>query len=138
MTFSSLEELYKVDPEKSEKGIEVPIGVNALGDDIIMIVAESGTKEHKKVQRKYERALEATRRNDKKRLVVMAKIIAESLLKNWKGVLDDDQKEVKYTVKRGIEALVKYERLSFEIIDASINRDNYRFDEETEKNLKPS
>lgn len=136
MKFGSLEELYKTDEDKSNKGIPVTVGMNEKNDPIIMVVAEAGSKLHKKVQRKYDRALEASRRNPDKRRYILSKIISESLLKGWSGVLDSKGNEVPYTVENGIEALMKYEQLSIEVMEAATDIENFRPEgiEETEKN----
>lgn len=140
MKFGSLEELYKTDEDKSSKGVPITVGMNEKDDPIIMIVAEAGSPLHKKVQRKYDRALESSRRNPEKRRMVMSKIIAESLLKDWSGVLDSNGNEIPYNSKTGLEALMKYEQLSIEIMEAATDIENFRPDddvdsvEETEKN----
>lgn len=61
-------------------------------------------------------------------------------MKDWSGVLDSDGNEVPYTIENGIEALMKYEKLSIEIMEAATDQENFRPDddvdevEETEKN----
>lgn len=138
MDFGSLDELYKVDEDKSKDGVPITVGMNQKNQPITMIVAEAGSPLHRKVQRKYDKALESSRRNSQRRRLVLAKIVAESLLKNWSGVLDSDGNEVPYTIESGIEALMKYEKLNIEIMEAATDQENFRPDddeaEETEKN----
>jgi len=132
----SLEELYKTDEDKSAKGVPITVGMNEKNEPIIMVVAEAGSPLHKKVQRRYDRALESSRRNPDKRRLVLSKIISESLLKDWSGVLDSEGNEVPYTKENGLDALMKYEQLSIEIMEAATDIENFRPDgiEDTEKN----
>lgn len=136
----SLDELYKTDPKMALDGVPITMGYNAKDEPIIMVVAEAGNPLHQKTQRKYDRALESSRNNVKRRKLVMAKIIAESILKDWSGVLDSKKKEVKFTKKAAIDALIQYDRLQIDIITAADDLVNFRPDddlegeEETEKN----
>jgi len=139
MDFKSLEENYQTDEKKSTEGIEIVVGINALEQPITMIVAQAGNPKHREIQRKYEAALERARKSEKKRTLVMAKITAESILKNWHGVLDSEKNEIPYTVDVGTEALIRYEQLFLEILEASNNPSNFGLEEieeieETEKN----
>jgi len=132
MKFESLDEMYKTDEDKSVNGVPITVGINIKDDPIIMVVAEAGSPHHRKIQRKYDKALETSRRNSEKRRLVLSKIVAESLLKGWSGVLDSKGKEVPYTVENGIEALMKYEKLSFEVMEAATDPENFRPDDEIE------
>jgi len=139
MDFGSIDELYKVDEKLANEGAPITIGINSKDDPIIMFVAEAGNPMHKKVQRKYDRALETARNNPKRRRLLMAKIVAESILINWSGVLDSKGKEIKYTIQNGIDILLKHDKLNVEIMDAATDIENFRPEEvETEKNLKTS
>jgi len=137
--FESIDELYKVDKKLANEGSPVTIGMNSKDQPIIMIVAEAGNPKHKKVQRKYDKRLEMARNNPDRRELLMAKIVAESILMGWSGVLDSEGKEVPYTIPNGIDALIKYSKLNIEIMDAATDIENFRpAEEETEKNLKTS
>jgi hypothetical protein len=139
MDFGSIEKLYETDKELVEKGAPITIGMNVKDNPIIMYVAEAGNPKHKKAQRKYDRQLEIARNNHDRRQLLMAKIVAESILVHWEGVLDSKGKEVPYTVKNGIDALLKYDKLNLDIMDAATDIENYRPAEaETEKNSKAS
>ena len=139
MDFGSIEELYKTDDKLVEEGAPITIGMNVKDKPIIMYVAEAGNPKHKKSQRKYDRQLEIARNNPDRRRLLMAKIVAESILMGWSGVLDSKDKEVPYTIPNGIDALLKYDKLNIEIMDAATDIENYRPEEvETEKNLKAS
>lgn len=141
MDFDSLEEIYKADEDKQTNGVEVEFGLNSKDEPITMIVAEIGNPNNRKVMRKYEKALESSRNNKKKRSLLWAKIVAESILISWNGVLDSNKKEVKPTMDNKVLALVKYEKLFVDIMEAAQDSERFRPDEsdqaeESEKNLK--
>ena len=137
--FESIDELYKTDETLVNEGAPITIGMNAKDEPIIMYVAEAGNPKHKKAQRKYDRQLELARNNPDRRRLLMAKIVAESILVNWEGVLDSKNKEVKYTVKNGIDAILKYDKLNIEIMEAATDIENYRpAEKETEGNSEAS
>jgi hypothetical protein len=140
--FESFEEIYKVDENKQVNGVDVEFGLNKKNDPITMIVAEIGNPNNRKVMRKYEKALETSRNNKKKRSHIWAKIVAESILIGWRGVLDSKGKEVKPTLDNKVASLVKYEKLFVDIMEAAQDGERFRPDddinasEESEKNLR--
>lgn len=140
MSFESLEELYANDADKSENGAEMDVGLNAKGEPIVFIVAEMGNSKSERAMRKYERALASSRYDRKKRMKIWAKILAEAILLDWRGVIDKDGNEVPPTLENRIEALSKYERLFMDVMEFSQNPNNFRPDsglspeEESEKN----
>lgn len=137
--FDSLEEIYKTDKKLVQEGAPITVGMNTLDKPIIMYVAEAGNPKHKKAQRKYDRALEVARNNPERRKLLMAKIVAEGILMGWEGVLDSKNKEVEATLDNKIQALLKYDKLNVEVMDAATDIENYRpAEEETEKNSETS
>jgi len=110
-------------------------GENKKGQELAFTVRETGSPEHEKVQRKYSKALERSRRNPTRHRAIMAKIVAESILIDWKGVLDEDGNEVPCTLEKKIEALTKYKKLFIEIIDFASEATN--FQAETDEDMTP-
>ena len=107
-------------------------GTNAKEEELSFTVRETGSPEHEKVQRKYSKALERSRRNRKRNREVMAKIVAESILIDWKGVLDEDGNVVPCTMANKIAALIKYKKLFVEIIDFASEATNFQPEEDFE------
>jgi hypothetical protein len=141
MDFGSLEELYKTDEKLVNEGAPITVGMNDKNDPIIMYVAEAGNKKHRASQRKHDKAIEVARHNEKRRRYLTNKVICEGILIGWSGVLDSKGKEVKFTIENAIEALTKYDKLSFAIMDSAMDIENYRPPEivgDTEKNLGKS
>jgi hypothetical protein len=142
MITNSFDELYAKDESKSEAGVPMDVGVNSKGEPIIFTVAEMGNTKNERTMRRFEKALESARRDKKRRRSVWAKILSESVLLNWTGVLDSDGNPVPPTIANKIANLEKYERLFTDVMEFSQNPENYRPDdneadvvEESTKNL---
>lgn len=140
-TVSSFEYLYST----SDEGVEIPMGMNADGKEIIFKLRESGCKEHEKSQRRYQKSLSLTRKNPDKEHELLARIVAESIIIDWSNVIDEKGKEIPCTFETKFEALKKYKKLFYDVIKEASNEENFRdFDpgydegEDTEKNLSKS
>ena len=138
---NTFDTLFTSDPDKSENGTPITFGVNAKGDPVIFYIAEAGCENHEKVQRKYAKQLERSRHLPARREEIISKIIAESLLIKWEGVLDEKGKEVEPTYENKLEALRKYKRLYNEIMTIALDHENFieedenpNAEEDTEKN----
>lgn len=129
MDFSTIDELYGNDSAKSLNGVPINIGLNRNNEPIMLYVAEAGNPNHLKATRKYERALESSRHNHTKRRLINAKIIAESLLMDWSGIIDTNGAPVPASVENKIEALVRSNKLMGDVIDAASDRSNFMADE---------
>jgi len=129
MITNSFDELYAKDESKSEAGVPMDVGVNTKGEAIIFTVAEMGNTKNERTMRRFEKALESARRDKKRRRSVWAKILSESVLLNWTGVLDSNGLEVPPTIPNKISALEKYERLFTDVMEFSQNPENYRPDD---------
>jgi hypothetical protein len=125
MTLSTFDQLFSYDPKKSEDGVKEIVGVNAKGKDVVFHIAEAGSEKHEKVQRRYAKMLEKTRKTPKEHDKVIARIIAEALLVNWEGVLDDKQKPIEPTVENKTEMLVKYRRLRQKVMEVAVDEERY-------------
>jgi len=129
MITNSFDELYAKDESKSEAGVPMDVGVNTKGEAIIFTVAEMGNTKNERTMRRFEKALESARRDKKRRRSVWAKILSESVLLNWTGVLDSNGNEVPPTIANKIANLEKYERLFTDVMEFSQNPENYRPDD---------
>jgi hypothetical protein len=129
----------------NEDGIDIHMGINANGDDIMFRLRESGCKEHEKAQRKYKKSLALTRKNPDKEHEVLSKIVAEAIIVDWSGVLDEKGKKLPCTFENKLENLKKYKKLFYEVLTEATNEENFRdvdpeYNEakDTEKNLSKS
>lgn len=125
---STFDELFKTDKETTR----LSVGFNAKDEEVFLVVAEAGSPSHKKAQRKYTKALEASRRNEKKQNRIMARICAESILVDWENVLDEKGKPIEATVENKIDMLTQYERLMLAVIDTATEFSNFKNDPEAE------
>lgn len=128
MPVSTFDEIYATDPEKSEKGVPITIGINARDKPVILFVAEAGSERHVKVQRKHEKALARARNNKTLYNRISARIIAEAILVNWEGVLDENGNEAPCTLDNRHKALMDHKRLLLTVLEASQDPENYRPD----------
>ena len=112
--------------DKATNGIEVPVGLNQKGDKVIFHIAEAGNENHEKIQQKYSEELELTRHNDNLYQEVIIKIIAESILVSWSGVIDNKGKAIKPTVENKIESLTKYNKLYHKVMQIASDESKFR------------
>ena len=126
----TFEKFYETDADKAVKGVPVLIGYNDDGTPVKIIVAEAGNPNHEKLQRKYAKALEKSRSNEKRRHDIMARIIAESILLGWEGVRNADGFDVAPTLENRISALVAHKKLFIEVTDAASDVRNFQEDGE--------
>lgn len=125
MEISTFEEIYKSDFDTAE----MYVGENKLGNEIVFTVAEIGNETHEKVQRKYSKQIERSRKNPKRYQAVMAEVLAKSILIDWKGVLDSNDAEVEASFENKKQALIKYKKLFQDVVDFSTDPNNFRDDE---------
>jgi hypothetical protein len=132
MKIKSFDEIYKIDEDKSKNGVPVEFGFNDKEEMITLVIAEMGNEKNQKIMRKYDKALESSRHNKKRRNLIWAKIVAQSILIDWSGVLDDDGNEVEATEENKIIALVKYDRLFSDILEKAQETERFRPDDDDE------
>jgi len=142
--FATFDDMYQVDEELSTEGVPIEWGFNAKDQPIKLFIAEAGNKNHQKARRKYEKALERSRKNKSRYELIMAKIVAEGVLVNWENILDSNGKTVPATIENKVAALDKYERLFIDVLEIANNPENFRpvdaddAEEETEGNSETS
>jgi peroxiredoxin family protein len=138
---TTFDDIFSFDKDKAETGVPIIVGVNQKGDDVTIYVAMAGSERHEKTQRKYSKQLERARRNDKLTRKIMAKIVAQSLLIGWDGVLDKDGTAVEATTENKIKALMEHKQLYMSVLEAAMDEANFAeegedlgAEEDTEKN----
>ena len=94
-----------------------------------MFITEMNNAKNQKVMRKYDKILESCRHKKSKRTLVWARIIAESILIGWSGVIDENGSPVEATTDNKIAALIKYDRLFLDVMEASQDTQRFRPDE---------
>jgi len=108
------------------------IGDNQNGEEIIFYVAQAGSTQHEKAQRKYSKELERARKNPKKTRLIFNKIIASSILTGWKGLIDDNGTPVENTFDNRLSILNKYKQISNDVMNLATDNESYLNEEDEE------
>ena len=102
---------FKTDKDKEKDGVW-----EDLGDECSVLVARYGNQAMVNAYRRYPRVLrqrlESGQVDDDKSATVMAKVMADTILLDWKG-LKEDGKEVVYNKEECVRILVEYPRFSW-------------------------
>lgn len=138
---NTLDNLFKSDDKKSVQGVPIVVGTNHKNEDVTFFIAEIGNPNHEKVQRRYSKQLERYRKNENLQQQIIAKIVAESILIDWEGVIDEDGEPISATLDNKITALTKYRKLFIEVMKEADDPANFvdvnaemSPEEDTEKN----
>lgn len=142
MDFTTFDELFSVDKDKSENGIPIEAGLNHKGEPITFFIADISSAPAQKTFRKYDKAFESSRHIPKKRAMVWARFIAEAILKNWTGVIDKDGAEIPASKENKIAVLSRYDKFLTIVLEETNRAENFRpesdselsGEEDTEKN----
>ena len=126
---------FKTDKDKEKDGIW-----EDLGDGCSVLVARYGNQAMVKAYRRYPRILrqrlESGQIDDDKSATVMAKVMADTILLDWKG-LKEDGKEVVYSKEECTRILVEYPDIRGMIFEISNEAQLYH-DESVGKTIKNS
>jgi len=124
--FDTLDEIYSINDDLAVQGVRKEVGYNKKGDKVVMIIAATGTPKHNAAQRKRSDLLEQTRFNEAQHEKVIAEIIAESILLDWSGVIDEKGKPIPATFENKLEAILKYKRLMGMIMTTATDMSQFR------------
>lgn len=123
---NTFEDLFTTDENLSENGVWIPMGQNAKGEDVVCLIAEAGNRKHEACQRRYAKQLENTRRNPERHRAILCKVVAESILLDWKGAIDEEGNPIESTLKNRIRMLTKYKKFFFAVMEVSGDESHYR------------
>lgn len=122
LTLSDLDRQFIGDHETTT----VFIGENHKGEEIWFKVAQMQNPEHEKMQRKFSRQLERSRKNVKKQRAIQTEIVARSILMGWENLIDDDGNPVKCTVKNKMDVLTKYREILNRVLEEASDIANFQ------------
>lgn len=140
MSLSTFDSLFKSDDDKAKNGVPVEFGFNSKNEKVTLYIAEAGNPNHEKAQRKYAKALENSRKNKDLYNEIICKIVADSILLRWEGVLDEAGVVVEPTYENKFNALKQLRKLFLAVLDAASDATNFSVEDaamaeaETEKN----
>jgi hypothetical protein len=122
---------YKTDQTLEENGVWVD-----LGEDVHVLVGRLTSKRTREVRRRLMKKYESMREmppslEDQINIQVMA----ESVLLDWRGVTDENNKPIPYSRDAAIKLLTELSDFRDEVAGASMRRDIFRA-EELEGNSK--
>ena len=124
---------FKTDKGKEENGVW-----EDLGDGCSVLVARYGNPAMVSAYRRYPRVLrqrlESGQVDDDKSANIMAKVMADTILLDWKG-LKEDGKEVLYSKEECVRVLIDYPDVRSMIFDIS-NETQLYHDESVGKTIK--
>lgn len=125
MALNSFDSLFKSDEDKAVNGVPVPMGINSNGDPIMVWVAELGNPKHEKCQRRFSKQLELSRKNRDAYNDIVAKMVAESILVNWQGFLDEAGQPIEPSFDNKLKMLRKYKKFMNAILEAAGDGENF-------------
>ena len=135
---NTLDSLFATDEKLENEGIEVPVGINNKGGTVSLMIGAFQNPKHEKALARHNKLLQASKKNPERRKEIMAKVMAEGVLFDWVGMLDDAGKKLKYTPQEGAKALMKYKALYMMVLETAADEQNYQLvlDEEDTETLK--
>lgn len=127
----------QTDTMKKSEGTWVPIQ-----EDLELKLAYLGEDNFQKrmevLKRPHKRKIEDGTFPPSEFAKLTGRVIAETIVKDWRGLEDDDGKAIKYTKEKALELFTdpNLEDLRDYVVSFASNRDNFRVDEieEAEKN----
>ena len=126
---------FKTDKDKEKNGVW-----EDLGDGCSVLVARYGNQAMVNAYRKYPRVLrqrlESGQVDDDKSSTIMAKVMADTILLDWKG-LKEDGKEVAYSKEECVRVLIEYPDVRTMIFEIANEAQLYH-DESVDKTIKNS
>lgn len=122
----TFEDLFTTDENLSVNGVWMPMGQNSKGEEFSCLIAEAGNPKHEAAQRRYAKQLENTRRSPERHRNVLCRIVAETILLDWKGRIDAEGNEVKADLKARTKALIKYKKFFYAVMEISADESHYK------------
>ena len=77
-------------------------------------------------------------KSDKQQEQLLIKLIAETVIQDWRGLLDDNDNEIKYSSEEAIKVLTEYREIADFLADESSKVENFRNIADTEEVVKNS
>lgn len=118
-------ERYQTDKNLEEEGVWVDLGGN-----VQVKVARITSRKSKEVRRKLERPMVRKNRSDELSIdqleQLMTEQLAQAVIKDWRGVTDDDGVELPCTVENCRMILAKFPDFREDVATASLEKETFR------------
>lgn len=114
---------YKTDKKLEEEGQWVD-----LGDEILVKVARLNSERSQAVRRKLEKPYSKIRGNIPEDISeeILTKQVAEAVLLDWKGVTDDNGKDLECTYENRYKMLKEFKDFRFDVVTCSMEAETFK------------
>jgi hypothetical protein len=129
---SSFGKLFATDVSVEKEGIWVNYGVNANGDPLEIRIGRAGgankafAMRHEALTKPYRRLIQAEQMDKEVSEQLMQQLYAETVVKDWRGVLDADGNEIPFSVDNVREQFRLYPDLFADVVENSTKVALYR------------
>ena len=118
---NTIERMFKTDTKAEIKGIWREIGYGAS----ILVARKGNTKYNELFLEKMEQISTKKKIDDEESKYMMYEIVAKSILLDWKGIYDENEKEIEYSVEQAIKTFETCKDFYTLVFDIASNMDNY-------------
>lgn len=114
---------YKTDRKLEEEGQWVE-----FGDDISVKVARLNSERSQAVRRKLEKPYSKIRGSIPEDIAeeILTKQVAEAVLLDWKGVTDENGKEIECTYENRYKMLKEFKDFRFDVVTCSVEAETFK------------
>jgi hypothetical protein len=122
---SSFKAMYSTSRELENDGVWV-----TLGDDIQVKIRRANSKKSKDVRKRLEKPyLSMIRRDtlpDNVQEQIVAKHVAEGILIDWKGMTDDEDKELPFSLEAAVKLCTDYPDFRDDVINLAVEAGTFK------------
>lgn len=129
---SSFGKMFATDTSVEKEGIWVVYGPNANGEQIEIRIARAGganklfASRHEALTRPYRRLIQADQMDKDTMEGLMRKLYAETVVRDWRGVLDEEGNAIPFSAAAVEEQFTAYPDLFSDVVDNSTKVALYR------------
>lgn len=125
MNGSSFGKIFATDKNVERDGVWINYGPNAKGEPIMVRVARAGgsnrafANRHEALTKPYRRLIQADQMDKEVMEKLMHQLYAETVVKEWTGVLDDDNNAITFSAEAVQEQFRLYPDFFADVVDNS-------------------
>lgn len=132
MSKSSFGKMFATDQTVEKEGIWLKYGANDLGEPLEIRIARAGgankvfASRHEVLTKPYRRLIQADQMDKVVMEGIMRQLYAETVVRDWRGVIDEEGNEIAFSVDAVVEQFELYPELFSDIVDNSMKVALYR------------
>lgn len=115
---------YGVNRESAENGKWFEMGEWRI--KLRRLQSKASQKARAEAERPFARAIQMNKLTDGQRIHLLHEQLAHGVVVDWEGILDDDDKPLKYDPQRAIKLFEQYEDLVIDIVNLSKEMDGFK------------